>query len=232
MLNIFMMLQSKATGAHSAIADLLPGAGLAAQQITLNTVVEDMSGLSLPHPEIPAAALPLDYILELRPDPGVAQRDLWDATRPVIQAAGLNVVGGFFASEVVQVNYNRYWRDGEESPGPKVIWLARKRVDVAHNYFVRRWRQHALMVWRIHTGIWRYTQNLIEQDVAGNMRDVTGVAITHYRSVKDFLTHQYADERARREVTDDVSAFTASAEAYVTRERILRSPTPEPQPFC
>lgn len=226
MLNIVMLLRGAAPGlAHNLIRRDLP-----AEQITLNNVVTDMPGLELPHPELPPASLPLDHIIELRPAPGIDPAALWDAARAAMEDAGAKLIGGFIADEVVQVDYNRYWRDGEPTPGPKVIWFARKRDDVDHDHFVARWRQHALLVWRIHTGIWRYSQNVVARAFPGAPDGVTGIAVTQYRSVDDFLTRQYPREGDRQEIIDDVSAFTAGAEAYVTRERILRSATPEPQP--
>jgi hypothetical protein len=232
--NVFLMLRKRddAKDASRLVGDVLARpSSLPAAKITLNTVVNDLPGLCLPHPEIPAATRTLDYILELGPDPDVSANALWDAAAHLLDGIGIDIVGGVIADEIAQVQYNRYWRDGEMSPGPKVVWLARKRDDVSHDYFVKRWRQHALMVWRVHVGIWRYAQNVVAQDVLGNFAEVEGVAITHYRSVEDFLTRQYPDDAARQEVIEDVTAFTAGAEAYVTREHILRSPTPEPQPL-
>jgi hypothetical protein len=232
MKNVIVLVDSvKQVPAGPPIGQLLVEAALPAAALILNTVLDGLPGLILPHPDVPTPARPLSHILELRPHPGTGSRALFEMVSLVVQAAGLAVADCLLADELVQVPYNRYWRDGVSTPGPKIIWLARKRSEVSRDYFVERWRQHALMVWRIHVGIWRYAQNVVEEHIGEMGNGVDGVAITHYRSVEDLLTRQYRDATARREVLEDVSAFTAGAEAYLTEELILRSPNPVPEPL-
>jgi hypothetical protein len=201
------------------VRDLL-SSDLPASDITLNTVLDGLPGMPLPHVEIPTPAKALTHIVELWTKAGTTAAHLYDATSDLVEAAGSRLVGGFIVDEVVQIPYVRYWCDGKPSRGPKVMWLARKRCDVDRTYFVDRWRRHALMAARIHIGMWRYAQNVVHEAMGDTARDTDGIAVTHYRSVEDFLTRQYEDDIARQEVLDDVMGFTSHAEAYVTEELI------------
>jgi len=208
-----------------------------AAEIVLNKVLDGLPGVP-PSPlsspthvlEVGAPALPVDYILEMRPHESTDPCDLYRAVKDALEPTGLEIPCAFLVYEIVQIPYQRYWPDGERTRGPKLMVLARRRHDVDPSVFADRWRQHALLAWRIHIGMWRYTQNFVRERWGGLAQDTDGVAVTHYRSTEDYLTRQYEHESHRKEILDDVTEFVSSADHFVTEERILRSTTPKPLP--
>lgn len=147
------------------------------------------------------------------------------AARLQQEAAGLiSVAHGWLVDEVVQWDYERDWRDGETTPGVKVIYFGLRKQGLSRDDFVRRYRDgHGPLARIHHPGIWRYVQNFVVRAVTPGAPELDSIAELNFRSVRDFEERMYRDADSVQVIADDVASFLRPTLSLVTHETWIRS---------
>ena len=122
--------------------------------------------------------------------------------------------------------YDRDWPDGAASPGLVQVSFMREPESMDAAGAAAYWvEHHAPLAVRVHVGLWRYAQNVLDEAVTVGAPGWYGVAELHFASWADFETKFYDSDDGRDAIFADVARFVdvlRSTSALMT-ERILRS---------
>ena len=121
----------------------------------------------------------------------VALLSLWGEGEPGSLAGLLGGYGesvsGYGVEESVPVGNHRDWPDGQPTPGEGLLTLFRKRPDLDHAAFIRRWHGgHTPLTLEVHP-VWAYIRNVVQRiSVPGSPR-LDGIVEEHFRRSGDLL---------------------------------------------
>jgi hypothetical protein len=145
---------------------------------------------------------------------------------------GARVVWAYAVSEVVQWDYHRTWEVGEPSPGVKQISFLTRLQGLTLGEFDNRWRRlHTPLAKVHHPAIWRYVQNLVEDETSG-LDDATkvdlhadGIAELHFRTSADRQDRFFATEASRSIIISDIRQFASLRSVWdlLATEYVVRS---------
>jgi hypothetical protein len=124
----------------------------------------------------------------------------------------------------VQRDYDRTWRDGEPSPGVKMVYPVRRKPDISREQFADHWlHKHVPIVLRYMNGVSRYVTNVVVGPW-GKAPEIDGIVELHYIDPETMKGPRYNAPEAEALMADDVAQFlTPSGIVYRTTEYILRS---------
>ena len=122
--------------------------------------------------------------------------------------------------------YDRDWPAGAASPGLVQVSFMREPESMDASGAAAYWvEHHAPLAVRVHVGLWRYAQNVLDEAITVGAPGWYGVAELHFASWADFETKFYDSDDGRDAIFADVARFLdvrRSTSALMT-ERILRS---------
>jgi len=112
----------------------------------------------------------------------------------------------------------------------KLIFLCRRRADLAHDQYVERLLAgHVPLALRHHPTLRKYVVNIVDASPEG-WPALDSIGELSFDSLDDFHGRLYDSEAGRRVIEADVRGFMGGADAYVTTERVQRS-TPRATPL-
>jgi hypothetical protein len=196
---------------------------VAARFVTINAVRDDAIGLPAVVPKCVPRTIEPSALVECWPRRADRIDQLYRKVSDALGAAGVPVLGGYLADEVVQIDYARYWLDGEPTPGPKTIWFVRRAAGLTRRAFGERWTRSAVAAKRTDIGLWRYTQSVTLEAYGGADPTVDGIAISHSRSVDSFPRQGRTKSDEAKAVLAAITESVANHEPHFTEELILRS---------
>jgi len=146
---------------------------------------------------------------------------------------GAHVVWAYNVNELVQWDYDRTWECGQPSPGVKQISFLTRRQGLTLADFEDRWRRlHTPLAKLHHPAIWRYVQNLVQDEVIApnNTSDdlhADGIAELHFRTSRDRQDRFFAKETSRSIIVDDIRQFASLRSVWdlLATEYVVRSGT-------
>ena len=124
----------------------------------------------------------------------------------------------------VQRDYARTWRDGEPSPGVKMVYPVRRKPEITREQFAEHWTsKHVPIVLRYMNGVSRYVTNVVVGPW-GKAPELDGLVELHYLEPEALKGPRYNAPEAEAIMAEDVAQFISpSGTAYRTTEYILRS---------
>ena len=148
-------------------------------------------------------------------------------TAVAMEEEAAEIFGSVIAYHVrpeVQRDYARTWRDGEPSPGVKMVYPVRRKPDITREQFAEHWiTKHVPIVLRYMNGVSRYVTNVVVGPW-GKAPELDGLVELHYLDPEAMKGPRYNAPEAEAIMAEDVSQFiTPSGTAYRTTEYILRS---------
>lgn len=99
--------------------------------------------------------------------------------------------GGFYGSykvqEAIPVAYEKYWKDGEPTPGVCLLTLFRRKKGIDFSTFIDRWHNsHTPLSLRIHP-LWNYVRNVVEKSLNDRSTPFEGIVEENFRTASDLL---------------------------------------------
>jgi len=106
----------------------------------------------------------------------------------------------------------------------KLLFLCRRRSELTPaRYATLLLEGHVPLALRHHPTMRRYAVNIVEETVAG-APPIDSVGALWFDTLADFQERLYDSADGERVIARDVAGFLAGADAYVTREYVLRAP--------
>jgi hypothetical protein len=135
-----------------------------------------------------------------------------------------DIVIAYHVQPETQRDYDRTWRDGEPSPGVKMIYPVHRKPGLSRDGFAEHWlHKHVPIVLRYMNGVSRYVTNVVVGPW-GKAPDVDGFVELHYLDPSALSGPRYNAPEADAIMAEDVAQFIVpSGIAYRTTEYILRS---------
>ena len=148
-------------------------------------------------------------------------------TAVAMEEEAAEIFGSVIAYHVrpeVQRDYARTWRDGEPSPGVKMVYPVRRKPDITREQFAEHWiTKHVPIVLRYMNGVSRYVTNVVVAPW-GKAPELDGLVELHYLDPEAMKGPRYNAPEAEAIMAEDVAQFISpSGTAYRTTEYILRS---------
>lgn len=124
------------------------------------------------------------------------------------------------------ITAERTVKDGEPTPGVKMVSFMRRAESLSHEQFVRHWTEnHTPLALRHHIGLWNYTQNVVRRALTPGGDAIDGVAELHFRTRADFENKFFDSDEGRAVILADAKRFMMppSKETALMREIPLRT---------
>jgi hypothetical protein len=95
-------------------------------------------------------------------------------------------IAGYLVTESVPRDYDeRTWRDGERTPGVKLVTLFEKPERLSHEEFIERWHgSHTPLSLEIHP-MWCYVRNVVARRLTPDAPDWKGIVDEQFRTAED-----------------------------------------------
>jgi hypothetical protein len=112
----------------------------------------------------------------------------------------------------------------------KLLFLCRRRADVTHErYAALLLEGHVSLALRHHPTMRRYTVNIVEEAL-GAAPPLDSIAALSFETLGDFRERLYDSPEGERTIARDVAGFLGGADAYATREHVVRAPEDAARP--
>jgi uncharacterized protein (TIGR02118 family) len=122
--------------------------------------------------------------------------------------AGARLVGAYRVEQLVRLDYERTWGDGDPSPGVGLICLVHRRPDLARQDYSAHWRDnHGPLALRRQPGFWRYVQNHVLQHLTPTTPDFDGIGELHFRTAQAVLSEMFDSPEGQTEIMEDTLRF-------------------------
>jgi hypothetical protein len=152
-----------------------------------------------------------------------------------VLAGAADRMAGYLVTESVPLAYqDRFWPDGERSPGVKQITMFDRRVGIDDTQFFARWHgSHTPLTFEVHP-VCLYVRHAVARPLTDGVPTWRGIVEEGLRDVADLTDpmryfsaggSREVLERNVKRVMDDVGTFLdlESVESYPTAEYILRT---------
>jgi uncharacterized protein (TIGR02118 family) len=121
---------------------------------------------------------------------------------------GARLVGAYRVEQLVRLDYERTWGDGEPSPGVSLICLVHRRPDLTWQAYSAHWRDnHGPLALRRQPGFWRYVQNHVLEHLTTTTPDFDGIGELHFRTAQAVFGEMFDSEEGQVEIMDDTYRF-------------------------
>jgi uncharacterized protein (TIGR02118 family) len=137
---------------------------------------------------------------------------------------GSRLVGAYRVDQLVRLDYERTWGDGEPSPGVSLICLVHRRPDLAWQDYSAHWRDnHGPLALRRQPGFWRYVQNHVLEHLTPTTPDFDGIGELHFRTARAALSEMFDSPEGEAEIMEDTFRFMSheSSTTLPSREWLL-----------
>jgi hypothetical protein len=112
----------------------------------------------------------------------------------------------------------------------KLLFLCRRRPDITHERYAELLLEgHVPLALRHHPTMRRYVVNIVEEALAG-APPLDSVGALWFDTLADFRERLYDSAEGERVIARDVARFMGGADAYATREYMVRAPAPSAAP--
>jgi hypothetical protein len=95
--------------------------------------------------------------------------------------------GAYRVTEALPVAYNKYWEDGEATPGVCLLTLFKQKKGITYEKFIDRWHNsHTPLSLRLHP-LWNYSRNVVDEKLTKDSSIWDGIVEEHFRHRSDLL---------------------------------------------
>jgi hypothetical protein len=95
--------------------------------------------------------------------------------------------GAYRVTEALPVAYEKYWPDGELTPGVCLLTLFNRKKGLDHETFIHRWHNsHTPLSLKIHP-LWNYSRNVVNEIIRENSEKFEGIVEEQVRTKADLL---------------------------------------------
>jgi len=103
----------------------------------------------------------------------------------LIKAVGFR--GAYRVDEVLPVQYQKDWKDGQRTPGVCLLTLICQKKNIDYATFIHRWHNgHTPLSLRIHP-LWNYVRNEVKEILSGDAVKFNGIVEEQVRTAADLL---------------------------------------------
>jgi hypothetical protein len=108
----------------------------------------------------------------------------------------------------------------------KLVFLCRRRADVTHAEYARMLLdEHVPLALAYHATMRRYVVNIVEEALVDSP-PLDSIGELWFDTLTDFHERLYASEEGERLIARDVPRFMGGADAFATREHVVRAEPP------
>jgi len=112
----------------------------------------------------------------------------------------------------------------------KLLFLCRRRADLTHERYAELLLGgHVPLALRHHPTLRRYVVNVVEEALAG-APPLDSIGALSFDTLADYRERLYDSPEGERAIQRDVAGFLGGADAYATREHVVRAPGRPPRP--
>ena len=141
-------------------------------------------------------------------DAMITLRGAVGSARELELPTGARLVGAYRVEQLVRLDYERTWGDGEPSPGVSLICLVHRRPDLTWQAYSAHWRDnHGPLALRRQPGFWRYVQNHVLEHLTTATPDFDGIGELHFRTAQAVVDEMFDSEEGQVEIMDDTFRF-------------------------
>jgi hypothetical protein len=128
----------------------------------------------------------------------------------------------YHVSERIQLDEQAPAAPGQRSPGVKAIYLTRRLEGLSEEEAKRRWKAHAPLAMKHHSGMAKYVQNGVYSAITPGAPVVHGIAELHFPTLADLEQRMYDSAGGRQAIAADVAGLVAESTVLYTSEYVLR----------
>ncbi len=128
----------------------------------------------------------------------------------------------YHVSERIQLDEQAPVGPGSRSPGVKAVYLTRRIEGLSEEEAKRRWKAHAPLAVKHHSGMAKYVQNGVYSAITPGAPVIHGVAELHFPTLADLEERMYDSAEGRQAIAADVAGLVAESTVLYTSEYVLR----------
>jgi uncharacterized protein (TIGR02118 family) len=121
---------------------------------------------------------------------------------------GARLVGAYRAQELVRLDFERTWPQGEPSPGLSLVCLVQRNPELTWQAYSDHWRdRHGPLALRRQPGFWRYVQYHVFERLTPESPVVDGVGELHFRTARAVMEEMFDSPAGMAEIMEDSVRF-------------------------
>lgn len=95
--------------------------------------------------------------------------------------------GAYQVTEVLPVEYEKNWEDGDKTPGVCLLTLFKKKKKIDYTTFIDRWHNsHTPLSLKYHP-LWHYNRNVVNDKLMESSNNWDGIVEEHMKTRKELM---------------------------------------------